>query len=75
MPERINPDQVIVQRIETEHWETALKELEHFRQIVPKEMIERLEHPVTLAAEAERRGGGTADVRRGCLRGVAARAS
>jgi len=34
------------------HWP---QEREHFWQIVPKEVLERLEHPVTLAAEAERR--------------------
>jgi glutamate synthase (NADPH/NADH) large chain len=78
LPGRINPDSVVYQRLETEHWEGVLKQLvrrhreetlsrlaerllvnwpqerAHVWQIVPKEMIERLEHPVTLAAEAKR---------------------
>jgi glutamate synthase (NADPH/NADH) large chain len=68
---RVNPESVIYQRIETEHWERVLKnlvkdhvantqsalgqrlladwarEMPHFWQIVPKEMIARLENPVT----------------------------
>src|SRR3546814_7120043 len=34
LPERINPDSVIHQRIETEHWETLLRDLisEHWRE-------------------------------------------
>ena len=69
---RLNPDSVIAQRVETEHWEGVLKgliethvevtqsahaqeillnwerEKERFWQIVPKEMLARLKHPVTL---------------------------
>jgi glutamate synthase (NADPH/NADH) large chain len=69
---RLNPDSVIAQRVETEHWEGVLKSLieahvevtqsahaqeillnwerekERFWQIVPKEMLSRLENPVTL---------------------------
>jgi glutamate synthase (NADPH/NADH) large chain len=78
LPERINPDSAIHQRVETEYWEEVLKQLvarhrdetqsrfaerllidwvqerAHFWQVVPKEMIDRLEHPATLAAEAKR---------------------
>ena len=78
LPERINPDSAIHQRLETDHWENLLKQLVtrhrdetqsrfaerllidwvqergHFWQVVPKEMIDRLEHPVTLAAEQKR---------------------
>jgi len=78
LPERINPDSVVYQRLETEHWEGVLKQLvrrhreetlsrlaerllihwpqerSHVWQIVPKEMIERLEHPITPTAEARR---------------------
>jgi glutamate synthase (NADPH/NADH) large chain len=78
LPERVNPDSVVIQRLETEHWERVLSELiaEHkaetqsrfaerllidwrlergkFWQIVPKEMLERLEHPVTQEAEEKR---------------------
>jgi glutamate synthase (NADPH/NADH) large chain len=67
----VNTENVIYQRIETEHWERVLKtllkehvantqsafgqqiladwarEMPHFWQVVPKEMIARLEHPVT----------------------------
>ncbi|MFQ5954601.1 MAG: glutamate synthase large subunit [Kiloniellales bacterium] len=76
--DRVNPDTVIWQRVETAYWQDTLKALveEHFRetqsgfaeqlladwphvvgrfwQVVPKEMLERLEHPVAAAA-AERR--------------------
>jgi glutamate synthase (NADPH/NADH) large chain len=69
---RLNPDSVIAQRVETDHWEEVLKSLieahvevtqsahaqeillnwerekERFWQIVPKEMLARLEHPVTV---------------------------
>ena len=75
----INPDSVIWQPIETEHWEAVLRTLveEHdqetqsryarslltdwdqiigrFRQIVPKEIADRLDHPITREAEAARR--------------------
>ncbi len=70
LPERINPDSVVFQRLESAHWETLLKELiatqaretqsrfaerllidwtqerGRFWQIVPMEMISRLEHPL-----------------------------
>src|SRR3546814_18028335 len=34
LPERINPDSVIHQRVETEHWETLLRDMisEHWRE-------------------------------------------
>ncbi|MPZ09393.1 MAG: glutamate synthase large subunit [Kiloniellaceae bacterium] len=75
LPERINPDSVIHQRIETEYWELQLRELvgEHWRetqsafaqqilidwehekrrfwQVVPREMLQRLAHPVNREAE------------------------
>jgi glutamate synthase (NADPH/NADH) large chain len=75
LPERINPDSVIHQRIETEYWELQLRELigEHWRetqsafaqqilidwehekrrfwQVVPREMLQRLAHPVSREAE------------------------
>ena len=78
LPERINPDTAVFQRVETDHWEGVLHELVarhaeetqsrfaerllinwaqecgHFWQVVPKEMLERLEHPVTLAGERKR---------------------
>jgi glutamate synthase (NADPH/NADH) large chain len=78
LPERVNPDSVIIQRLESEHWERVLSELiaEHktetqsrfaerllidwrlergkFWQIVPKEMLDRLEHPVSPEAEEKR---------------------
>jgi glutamate synthase (NADPH/NADH) large chain len=78
LPERTNPDSVVLQRIETEHWEAVVRELveahrretqsafaarllidweierRHLWQVVPREMIERLEHPLG-AAEAEKR--------------------
>jgi glutamate synthase (NADPH/NADH) large chain len=71
--DRVNDETVIVQKVETAHWEGVLKELieEHaretqsqharqiladwdreigkFRQIVPKEMLSRLAHPVRRA--------------------------
>ncbi|NIA67945.1 glutamate synthase large subunit [Pelagibius litoralis] len=79
LPERINEESVIFQRLETEYWETELRELigEHWRetqsafaqqllvdwehekghiwQVVPKEMIDRLAHPVSREAEAAQR--------------------
>ena len=69
-PQQVNPESVIYQRVETEHYEALLRDLvgEHVRetqsrfaerllvdwalerdkfwQIVPKEMIDRLEHPI-----------------------------
>jgi glutamate synthase (NADPH/NADH) large chain len=69
-PKRVNPDSVIWQRPETEHWQGVLKalvqehadctqsawaesiladwdrEMARFWQVVPKEMLARLEHPV-----------------------------
>ncbi len=71
LPIRINADSVIFQRIETQHYETLLRQLvdrywretasdyaqrllvdwhlsrNHFWQVVPKEMLSRLEHPIT----------------------------
>jgi glutamate synthase (NADPH/NADH) large chain len=71
---QVNRESVVVQRIETEHYETLLRDLigEHVRetqsrfaerllidwtlerdkfwQIVPKEMVGRLEHPITQSA-------------------------
>ncbi len=79
LPAHINPDTVLYQRIETEHWEGVVRELivEHVRetqsrfaeqllidwrhekarfwQIVPNEMIARLEHPLHAEAEEEKR--------------------
>ena len=79
LPARINSDSVIFQRLQTEYYETLLKELiaeqveetqsrfaeglliewssarGDFWQIVPKEMVHRLEHPVTLPLVAEER--------------------
>ncbi|GAB4394590.1 MAG: glutamate synthase large subunit [Kiloniellaceae bacterium] len=76
LPERINAESVIHQRIETDYWEAQLRELisEHWRetqsafaqqllvnwahekdrfwQVVPREMLQRLAHPVTRAAAA-----------------------
>jgi glutamate synthase (NADPH/NADH) large chain len=78
LPDRVNPDSVIVQRVETEHWDGVVRGLveEHWRetqsrfaerllidwtierrhiwQIVPREMIDRLEHPVSEAAAEKR---------------------
>ncbi|WP_081816553.1 glutamate synthase large subunit [Fodinicurvata fenggangensis] len=71
LPRRVNPDSVVWQRVETEHYENLLHELVaehyaetqsrfserllndwelergHFWQVVPKEMLGRLEHPIT----------------------------
>jgi glutamate synthase (NADPH/NADH) large chain len=68
---RINPESVVWQRIETEHWSEVLRELiqQHIRhtqsrfaeqllvdwhreranfwQIVPKEILAKLDHPIT----------------------------
>ena len=79
LPDRINPDAVIYQRVETAHWEGVLRgliaeharetqscfaeqllidwrhEKHHFWQIVPKEMLEGLEHPLHAEAEEEKR--------------------
>ena len=79
LPERINADSVIYQRLETDYWETELRgliaehwretqsafaqqllvdwehEKGHFWQVVPKEMIDRLAHPVTREAAAAQR--------------------
>src|SRR5690606_5332588 len=73
--EKVNPETVIWQRVETAHWEGVLKRLveQHFRetqsryverlladweivlpkfwQVVPKEMLSRLPHPLTRADE------------------------
>jgi len=78
LPARINPQNVIHQRVETPYWERTLKNLvgEHvsetqsrfaeqilidwrsekdkFWQIAPKEMLQRLEHPVS-TGEREKR--------------------
>jgi glutamate synthase (NADPH/NADH) large chain len=79
LPDRINPDAVIYQRIETAHWEGLLRgliaeharetqsrfaeqllidwrhEKRHFWQIVPKEMLDHLEHPLREDSEDEKR--------------------
>ncbi|MGE5516566.1 MAG: glutamate synthase large subunit [Bacteroidota bacterium] len=71
---KVNPDSVIWQKVETDHWQDVLKalikehvaetqsswaeslladwarELPKFHQVVPKEMLSRLEHPVSKAA-------------------------
>ncbi|GAB5471194.1 MAG: glutamate synthase large subunit [Rhodospirillales bacterium] len=76
---RINQDSVIYQRVETQHYETLLRQLveqhwretqstyaqrllvdwhlsrAHFWQIVPKEMLARLDPPVTRELEEARR--------------------
>ena len=73
---RVNPDSVIWQRIETEHWDELCRALierhveetqsrwadrilrnwdtekRNFWQVVPKEMLNRLEHPVSAAGES-----------------------
>ncbi len=78
LPDRINSESVIFQRIETAHWEGVLKSLveEHvketqsrfaerliidwthergkFWQVVPKEMIDRLAHPVGAGPREQR---------------------
>jgi len=79
LPERINAESVVHQRLETDYWEGQLRELiaEHWRetqsafaqqilvnwaqekrrfwQVVPREMLTRLAHPVTAEAEAAAR--------------------
>jgi glutamate synthase (NADPH/NADH) large chain len=79
LPERINAESVIYQRVETDYWEAQLRELvgEHWRetqsafaqqilinwaqdkerfwQVVPREMLHRLEHKVTAEAEVAER--------------------
>ncbi len=79
LPLRVNPDSVIHQRLESEHWEELLKALiaEHrdetqsafaerllidwqqergrFWQVVPREMLTRLEQPLTSAEDTARR--------------------
>jgi glutamate synthase (NADPH/NADH) large chain len=79
LPAHINPESVVYQRIETEHWEGVVRDLvvEHARetqsryaeqllidwrrerhrfwQVVPKEMLERLEHPLGKETEKEQR--------------------
>jgi glutamate synthase (NADPH/NADH) large chain len=78
LPERINDDSVIYQRIATPHYEALVRALlaEHvqetqsrfaerllidwtmevgqFWQVVPKEMLGRLDHPITLDVEEKR---------------------
>jgi glutamate synthase (NADPH/NADH) large chain len=78
LPDRINSESVVFQRIETEYWEDILKDLieEHVRetqsrfaerllidwnhergkfwQIVPKEMLDRLKHPVRAGTREQR---------------------
>jgi glutamate synthase (NADPH/NADH) large chain len=68
---RVNPDTVVVGRVESRHWEGVLRalvdehvrqtgsplarellrnwesELGRFRQVCPKEMLGRLEHPLS----------------------------
>ncbi|MCP4330380.1 MAG: glutamate synthase large subunit [Alphaproteobacteria bacterium] len=79
LPDLINPDSVVFQRIETAYWADRLRDmvvrharetqstygasllhnwdgaLRHFWQVVPKEMVARLDHPITEAAAGERR--------------------
>ncbi len=79
LPERINPESVVFQRLETDYWEGELKSLvtelwretqsafaqqllvdwQHekgrFWQVVPKEMINRLAHPISREGEAAKR--------------------
>ena len=79
LPQRINPDSVIFQRVETDYWERLLRDLidQHrretysrfaeqilvdwpherncFWQVVPKEMLSRLEQPISAEALAEQR--------------------
>jgi glutamate synthase (NADPH/NADH) large chain len=78
LPQRVNPQSVVIQRLESDHWESLLKALVeehheetqsrfaqrllidwqrergHFWQVVPREMLERLERPLSDSA-AERR--------------------
>jgi glutamate synthase (NADPH/NADH) large chain len=78
LPQRVNPQSVVCQRLESDHWETVLKALieEHreetqsrfaerllidwrherdrFWQVVPREMLAHLEHPLS-DSEAARR--------------------
>ncbi len=75
-PQAVNPDTVVWQRVETDHWAQHLREavethrrytgsahasalltawdlaLKQFWQVCPKEMIARLEHPLSLSAGA-----------------------
>ncbi len=77
--DRVNPDTVIWQRVETEYWHDTLQALveAHFRetqsrfaeqlladwpsevarfwQVVPKEMLDKLEQPIIVDAEDEMR--------------------
>jgi glutamate synthase (NADPH/NADH) large chain len=77
LPLRINPQSVVFQRLESDHWEALVKALVeehreetqsrfaqrllidwqrergHFWQVVPREMLERLERPLSDSA-AER---------------------
>jgi len=78
LPLRINPQGVVFQRLESDHWEALVKSLieehheetqsrfaqrllihwqqerGHFWQVVPREMLERLEQPLSDAAAAQR---------------------
>jgi glutamate synthase (NADPH/NADH) large chain len=78
LPLRINPEGVVFQRLESDHWEALVKSLieehheetqsrfaqrllihwqqerGHFWQVVPREMLERLEQPLSDAAAAQR---------------------
>jgi glutamate synthase (NADPH/NADH) large chain len=78
LPLRINPQGVVFQRLESDHWEALVKSLieehheetqsrfaqrllihwqqerGHFWQVVPREMLERLEQPLSDAEAAQR---------------------
>jgi glutamate synthase (NADPH/NADH) large chain len=78
LPDLVNLDSVLIQRVETAHWEGVLRALvetharetqssyaagllrnwdralRRFWQVVPREMIDRLEHPATREAVAEK---------------------
>jgi len=78
LPLRINPQGVVFQRLDSDHWDALLKALveehreetqsrfaerllidwqrerRHFWQVVPREMLEHLEHPLSDAAAVER---------------------
>jgi glutamate synthase (NADPH/NADH) large chain len=78
LPDLVNPDTVLIQRVETDHWEGVLRALveaharesqstyaagllrnwdrilRRFWQIVPREMVDRLEQPTTREVAAEK---------------------
>jgi len=77
--ERVNPDQVVWQRVATEHWEGVVRDLiaehahetqsrfaerllidwqmerDNFWQVVPKEIIPHLKHPLTIEGRETQR--------------------